>query len=183
MQWTWFSDVTGCTWISCIRWCERTNFPAPSYMLLDLHMKPPTIILCSQLTSLRQNILERRFARCTSGLISYKKRMTKRVTFAAWKNVIVRQPLTWKQCVPTFLQNYTYVSMVDTDQEKELWWKPSQDRFKVIFENLLLFYTWPLRDTVVPRPFILTNIHTMNESSSGGNPRILRMTDLSRIQS
>ena len=34
--------------------------------------------------------LERRFARCTSGLISYKKRMTKRVTFAAWKNVIVR---------------------------------------------------------------------------------------------
>ena len=41
------------------------------------------VILCSQLTSLRQNILERRFARCTSGLISYKKRLTKRVTFAA----------------------------------------------------------------------------------------------------
>ena len=31
-----------------------------------------TIILCSQLTSLSQNILVRRFARLTSGLISYK---------------------------------------------------------------------------------------------------------------
>ena len=31
------------------------------------------IILCSQLTSLRQNILDRRFARFTSGLISYNR--------------------------------------------------------------------------------------------------------------
>ena len=29
VQWTWFSGVTGCTWISCIRWRQRTNFTAP----------------------------------------------------------------------------------------------------------------------------------------------------------
>ena len=35
------------------------------------------INLCSQLTSLRQNILDRRFARFTSGLVSYKKEWQK----------------------------------------------------------------------------------------------------------
>ena len=29
VQWNWFSDISGCTWISYIRWCQRTNFTAP----------------------------------------------------------------------------------------------------------------------------------------------------------
>ena len=29
VQWNWFSDVTGCTWISSIQWRQRTNFTAP----------------------------------------------------------------------------------------------------------------------------------------------------------
>ena len=53
-----------------------------------------------QLTSLRQNILERRFARCTSGYFVWD-----------W----------WAG-------------------NKELWWKPSQDRLKVIFEKQ--YFSW-----------------------------------------
>ena len=30
VQWNWFSDVTGCTWVTCIQWRQRTNFTAPS---------------------------------------------------------------------------------------------------------------------------------------------------------
>ena len=29
VQWNWFSGMTGCTWISRIQWCQRTNFTAP----------------------------------------------------------------------------------------------------------------------------------------------------------
>ena len=29
VQWNWFSDVTGCTWVTCIQWRQRTNFTAP----------------------------------------------------------------------------------------------------------------------------------------------------------
>ena len=94
---------------------EQPNSPSTKLLICAFrHSKRKcTIILYSQLTSLRQNILERRFARCSSGLISYKKknkkkkRMTKRVTFAAWKTWMVGQTLTWKQCVPTFFQDYT----------------------------------------------------------------------------
>ena len=28
-QWNWFSDVTGCTWVTCIQWRQRTSFTAP----------------------------------------------------------------------------------------------------------------------------------------------------------
>ena len=40
-----------------------------------------SIVLCSQLTSLRRSILVRRFARFASGLIGYKNELTKTVTF------------------------------------------------------------------------------------------------------
>ena len=80
---------------------------------------PFIIILCSQLTNLRQSILVRRFARFASGLISYKNELTKTVTFCCMKNVNVRRMLTWKQSVPTSHKITPYVSMVDTDQEKE----------------------------------------------------------------
>ena len=50
------------------------------------------LILCSQLTSLRQNILERRFARCTSGLISYKTRMAKRLS-----KIFCLRLVSWEQ--------------------------------------------------------------------------------------
>ena len=29
VQWNWFSDVAGCTWLTCIQWHQRTNFTAP----------------------------------------------------------------------------------------------------------------------------------------------------------
>ena len=29
MQWNWLSDITGHTWLTCIQWCQRTNFTAP----------------------------------------------------------------------------------------------------------------------------------------------------------
>ena len=29
VQWNWFSDVTGCTWVTCIKWRQRTDFTAP----------------------------------------------------------------------------------------------------------------------------------------------------------
>ena len=29
VQWNWFSVVTGCTWVTCIQWRQRTNFTAP----------------------------------------------------------------------------------------------------------------------------------------------------------
>ena len=29
VQWNWFSDVTWCTWATCIQWRQRTNFTAP----------------------------------------------------------------------------------------------------------------------------------------------------------
>ena len=54
---------------------ERESF----YILIFKH--DASIILYSQLTSLRQNILVRRFTRFTSGLISYKNELTKTVTF------------------------------------------------------------------------------------------------------
>ena len=31
--WNWFSDVTGCTWITCIQWGQRTDFTAPGCTL------------------------------------------------------------------------------------------------------------------------------------------------------
>ena len=65
------------------------------------------IILCSQLTSLRQSILVRRFAPFASGPIGYKNELTKTVTFCCMKHVNVRRTLTRKQSVPTFSQNYT----------------------------------------------------------------------------
>ena len=30
VQWNWSSAVTGCTWVTCIPWRQRTNFTAPS---------------------------------------------------------------------------------------------------------------------------------------------------------
>ena len=33
VQWNWFSGVTGCTWISCIPWRQRTNFTTPGSTL------------------------------------------------------------------------------------------------------------------------------------------------------
>ena len=49
--------------------------PGSSRLKLHDQSNPtlPILILCSQLTSLRQSILVRRFARFASGLISYKK--------------------------------------------------------------------------------------------------------------
>ena len=29
VEWNWLSDVTGCTWITCIRWFQRAHFTAP----------------------------------------------------------------------------------------------------------------------------------------------------------
>ena len=29
VQWSWFSDVTGCVKLRCIQWCQRINFTAP----------------------------------------------------------------------------------------------------------------------------------------------------------
>ena len=34
VQWNWFSDVTGCTWVTCIQWRQRTNFTAPGRAML-----------------------------------------------------------------------------------------------------------------------------------------------------
>ena len=45
VQWNWFSDVTGCTWVTCIQWCQRTNFIAPgcidrkSYLILQMSLR------------------------------------------------------------------------------------------------------------------------------------------------
>ena len=69
-------------------WFEPSNqvSNSPSVWLSVFESPPPPqtnflsnfiLILCSQLTSLRQNILVRRFARFTTGLISYKKRIDK----------------------------------------------------------------------------------------------------------
>ena len=33
VQWNWFSDITECTWVTCIHWRQRTNFTAPGCML------------------------------------------------------------------------------------------------------------------------------------------------------
>ena len=34
VQWDWFSEVTGCTWVTCIQWRQRTNFTAIGCSLL-----------------------------------------------------------------------------------------------------------------------------------------------------
>ena len=54
-----------------------------------------------------KKILERRFARFTSGLIM-PKRMTRNSNLCCKKNVNVRQTLTRKQSVPTFSQFFTH---------------------------------------------------------------------------
>ena len=46
VQWNWFFDVTECTWVSCIQWCQRTNFTAPGciYKKKKKHLKGFNII-------------------------------------------------------------------------------------------------------------------------------------------
>ena len=41
VQWNWFSNVTGCTWVTCIQCCQRTNFTAPGcrHMYEYLHLR------------------------------------------------------------------------------------------------------------------------------------------------
>ena len=34
VQWTWFSDVSECSWITCIQWRQRTNFTTPGCILI-----------------------------------------------------------------------------------------------------------------------------------------------------
>ena len=36
VQWNWFSDITGCTWVTCIQWRQRTNFTAPGCHLTEM---------------------------------------------------------------------------------------------------------------------------------------------------
>ena len=36
VQWNWYSDVTVCTCITCIHWCQGTNFTAPSCIVPDM---------------------------------------------------------------------------------------------------------------------------------------------------
>ena len=41
VQWKWFSGVTGCTWMSCFQWCQRTNFTAPGCVCVSQRKKVP----------------------------------------------------------------------------------------------------------------------------------------------
>ena len=44
VQWNWFSDITGCTWISWVRWCQRTNFTAPGCMQKCTHIRNQVLL-------------------------------------------------------------------------------------------------------------------------------------------
>ena len=48
VQWNWFSDVTGCTWVTCIKWRQKTDFTArcctPAPVRTPLHMDPALCI-------------------------------------------------------------------------------------------------------------------------------------------
>ena len=51
VQWNWFSDVTGCTWISCIQWRQRTHFTAPGCASNTWHHNIVTLshfVLCTR---------------------------------------------------------------------------------------------------------------------------------------
>ena len=54
VQWNWFSAVTGCTWVTCIQWCQRTNSTSPGCIIIGTAKYYQTILCCFSFSNINR---------------------------------------------------------------------------------------------------------------------------------